>query len=190
MCMTTIPTKAVGMYDEKALGRMAAELFPQILRVGCAAFGNEDPEWFGKCCAVLHVEPAMYGVDVGELRFVKLVGDAGQNCTERARHVGEAYEMASRLASQMDRSVIASYETRDPEQGQHGGAVVLPLLGTETILALSGLSEYAGEAFCLLLGRQYDPCDSVRARCEQVAQRTGNPYYAALAREILDEPMQ
>ncbi len=183
MCMTGIPQPA-GIFDEKALIEMALELFPKVLRLGGSMFGDDEPGWLNRSCAVLQVMPAMFGMD-RELMFVKFLGGEGPNYEKRMKYLELVGEKALRLESGLDRSYVASWETRDPEKDRYGGAVVLPLLGTETILSLSGLPEYADEAFCLLLGRRYDRGAAVRERCAQIVARTGNPFYAGLAREIL-----
>jgi hypothetical protein len=178
----------VGTAQIEGLLQDAHRTFSDVLAV-CSAFVEMDEDWGDRSCAYFFAKPA----DAHVVTVGVLLGGQGGNYDRREKYQDYAREKAQRLERMMDAEELVerhltSWESRAPERDKWGGAIVVPIDGIEYLFSLSGLPEQGDEAFCLVLAERFRPGDeAVAARCAEIAERTGNPYYADLRQALIGD---
>ncbi len=165
---------------------LANKVFKEVIgAAGYLMLGIEDESWLNRSCAYWCLKAAD-----GENTLGMLLGGLGGNYDRREAYALKAEEKISRLELMLDDETaevrhLTSWESRNHEEGKYGGAVVLPIGGTEYIFSLSALPEAGDEAFNLILAEAYRPNDhALAARTMEILNRTQNPYYDRLRSQV------
>lgn len=152
---------------------MLIQILEGLLREALFLF-KDYPEWQGKTGAYFCFTDGMTGdpffdpVSIGEVP------------REKAEiYLAFCQEKARRLASHP--SHLASWESRNPDAGQWGGAV----RAGDIILSISGLPEMGDEALMLIMAEIYAVIfmggnSVMRAAASTVVSRSSNPYWEPL----------
>jgi len=123
----------------------------KLVELSTRLTSNPEPERRGGIASFLlsgHVYP-LFSVRVGEISDV----------AEWDKYWGFSREKVYRVQSDFLRdpnNIVSSWQTREPEIGRYGGAVIFNLKGDRTalynIISFSGLDEQVDEAVALTMG--------------------------------------
>lgn len=176
----------ISKFSESALNgllNLASKLLPEVIAVGKRDFGELDPDWSDRACAIFGI----FCIDSSEGLIQErraLIGGRGDRTTNYARrfqYVGYCHEKANRLyLNALQFNHLTSYLSRDPSADQWGGAVIItfPGVGSRYILSCSGLPEKADEVFCLLVALLAHPDSPELLRyVKLLANNSDNEYW-------------
>jgi hypothetical protein len=137
-------------------------------------FFKEDPQWKGRSGGYFCLADGKTGEPICSPSQVGPVNP------EKARKYYElSEEKARRLAEHLDHQ--SSYQSRNPDAGQWGGAV---RISDDFIFSLSGYPELGDEALMLILADNYYTSSSASAIVRDIARGNGNPYLEPLFKHI------
>jgi len=168
--------------DIGGLAKAAQSTYRLIGEAGRRLHGNSDE--FREGVSAYLVVSAADGEEFLSLLLGRKEGDRARI----ARLGTSAREKSRRLAIRFrENGEYASWQSRDDMSGQYGGAVVLPVGGTEYIFSVCGLTEEADEAVAMLIAERFAPGERPLAeRCFDILERTGNTVFGMLHDEIAE----
>jgi len=159
--------------------RVLIQSLENLLREALLLF-EDDPRWQGKTGGCFCLADGKTGAPLFPPAPI------GEVPAEKAeKYLAFCQEKALRLAAHPDH--LASWQSRNPDADQWGGAVRVG----DLIFSISGLPEMGDEALMLIMGELHDQHDSGAVfdpTLRQIASLTENPYWDRL-REFLARPL-
>jgi len=124
---------------------------------------------------------SIYSLGAKRLEFVSIVGKPVPQEKWSAYSYNSEEKGARLISTHFELGHMTSYESRDPDNGKWGGAIV----ADNYILSFSGLPEQADEAVMMAVAIELDLLSLINA--EDIAKRNNNEIFAVLANYLYDE---